>query len=571
MEIKFNDFEYRRPDMEILKEEFRRLLSGFNMAKSAGEQYDILRKLNELRNGFESMNRIASIRYTIDTKNKYYSEEHDFFDSVMPEYSGLVNGLYKSLLSSEFRDALEDKCGKQLFDLAKVSIKTFSPEITEDLKLENHLVTDYVKLVASAKIMFEGQERNLAGMSPFMQSENRELRKSAYEARWKFFEDNEKEFDRIFDELVRVRTKIAKKLGYKNFIELGYDRMRRTDYNWNDVQKFRDGVEKYIVPVTETLRDMQKERLGLEQLRYYDLEFNFKSGNPSPKGDPDWIVGKAKKMYGELSSDTKEFMNLMINRELMSLDNRKGKAAGGYCSFIPNYDSPFIFTNMNGTEDDIRVLTHEAGHAFQVYESMGFEIPEYVNPTLEACEVHSMSMEFITYPWMQLFFEVDTDKYFYSHVSKRLSFIPYGVTVDEFQHKIYENPDATPDERKKMWRDTEKKYLPHLNYENNGFLERGCFWFHQGHIFKKPFYYIDYCLAQICALQFWRKCNHDRDIAWEDYLRLCKEGGSKPFLELLKTAKIESPFEENTVESIIKYSGEWLTGDNKVFDFDQLP
>lgn len=569
MEIKFKDFEYIRPDMEAVKKEFKTLMSEFNNAKSADEQYQILKKINLVRNEFESMNRIASIRYTINTKDKLYNSEHDFFDMIMPEYSGLVNELYKSIVSSEFSNDLEIKCGKYLFDLAKISIKTFSPEIVDDLKIENHLVTEYVKLIASAKIMFEGQERNLAGMSPFMQSENRELRKSAYEAKWKFFEDNEKEFDRIYDELVKVRTKIAKKLGYKNFIELGYDRMRRTDYNWKDVENFRDNVKKFIVPAAQTLRDFQMKRIGLSQLYYYDTDFQFKSGNPTPKGNPDWIVGKAKKMYDELSEETAKFISLMTDRELMDLDNRKGKSAGGYCSYIPKYESPFIFTNMNGTEDDIRVLTHEAGHAFQVYESSGFEIPEYVHPTLEACEIHSMSMEFITWPWMQLFFEVDTDKFFFSHLSNRISFIPYGVTVDEFQHKVYENPDASPDERKKMYRDIERKYLPYKDNENNDFLERGCYWFQQGHIFKKPFYYIDYCLAQICALQFWRKCNYDRNIAWGDYLRLCKAGGSKPFLDLLEIAKLESPFEADIVESIVKYADEWLIRVNKEFDFDQ--
>jgi len=384
-----------------------------------------------------------------------------------------------------------------------------------------------------------------------------------------FFENNEKEFDRIFDELVKVRTTIAKKLGYKNFIELAYDRMRRTDYGWKEVEDFRNKVKESIVPVSQKLINLQRQRLGIEHLYYYDIDFYFKNGNPAPKGDPQWIVEKAEKMYDELSDETGEFMRLMIDHQLMDLANKKGKSAGGYCTFIPNYESPFIFSNMNGTSHDIIVLTHEAGHAFQAYESRGFEMPEYIHPTLEACEIHSMSMEFITYPWMELFFQEDTDKFFYSHLSQRLLFIPYGVAVDEFQHKIYENPDATPEERKKMWRETEMKYLPYKDYKGNEFLLRGGFWFHQGHIFKRPFYYIDYCLAQICALQFWRKCNHDRNIAWEDYLRLCKAGGSKPFLELLKIAKVESPFDKNVVESIVKYSDEWIESVNKEFDFSQ--
>ena len=568
MEAKFKDFKYKRPDLELFKKEFNALLSEFNNANGFESQYNILKKINDHRKDFDTMSTISSIRYTIDTKDKFYSEEHDYFDRIMPDYSGLINELKKSMLKSKFRSELEVKCGKQLFKLAELSTKTINSEVVDDLKTENCLVTEYVKLIASAKIMFEGEERNLAGMAPFMQSANREMRKNANEARWKFFEDNEKEFDRIYDELVKIRTKIAKKLGYKNFIELAYDRMRRTDYGWKEVEDFRNKVKEYIVPVSQKLMDLQRQRLGLEYLYYYDIDYNFKNGNPTPKGDPQWIVEKAEKMYDELSDETAKFMSLMVNHELMDLANKKGKSAGGYCTFIPNYKSPFIFSNMNGTAHDVIVLTHEAGHAFQAYESRDFEMPEYIHPTLEACEIHSMSMEFITYPWMNLFFEEDTDKFFFSHLSGRLTFIPYGVTVDEFQHRVYENPEATPDERKKLWREIEMKYTPHKDYEDNDFLNRGGFWFHQKHIFAKPFYYIDYCLAQICALQFWRKFNHDRDIAWGDYVRLCKAGGSKPFLELLKIAKVESPFDKNVVESIVKYSDEWLESVNKVYELN---
>ena len=445
-------------------------------------------------------------------------------------------------------------------------MKTFSDEVIDDLKKENQLTTKYVRLVASAKINFEGEERNLAGLSLYMESENRDVRKSAYDAKWSFFEKHENEIDTIYDELVKVRTLIAKKLGYENFVSLGYDRLRRTGYTQKEVAGFRDEVKEFIVPMTLTLKDIQKQRTGLDHLYYFDSEFNFKNGNPTPKGSPEWIVEKAKIMYEELSQETGEFMNFMIDHEVMDLYNRKGKSAGGYCTYIRNYKSPFIFANMNGTAHDIKVLTHEAGHAFQAYQSRVFEVPEYSTPTLEAAEIHSMSMEFITWPWMNLFFEEDTDKFLFSHLNRALMFIPYGVTVDEFQHFVYSNPDATPAERKLKWRELEKKYMPHKDYEGNEFLERGGYWFMQGHIFKMPFYYIDYCLAQICALQFWRKCNEDRDIAWKDYLDLCKAGGSKSFLELVKTANIESPFDKNTIESIVNYADEWIENANKGYD-----
>lgn len=566
MALKFKEFEYTRPDIKKLESDFDMMIGEFNNSKNADGQYEILKKINKLRKGFESMRSISNIRYTGNTKDKFYGEEHEYFDNIGPVYAGLINRLYKTLLGSKFRKELEEKTGKVLFRLAELSIKTFKPEIIDDLKKENQLVSEYVKLIASASIKFEGEERNISGMAPFMQSQNRQVRKNAAEGKWKFFEENEKVIDRIYDDLVKVRTVIAKKLGYENFTQLGYDRMRRTDYTSREVSDFRNSVKEFIVPLSQKLKEMKRQRIGEDKLHYYDEGFSFKGGNPVPKGKPEWITEKAGKMYDQLSEETGKFFKFMTGGELLDLYNRKDKAAGGYCAFIPDHESPFIFANMNGTSDDIRVLTHEAGHAFQAFESRSFELPEYRVPSMESAEIHSMSMEFITWPWMQLFFEEDTDKFLYAHLSRAISFIPYGVSVDEFQHYVYANPEATPDDRKKKWREIEKKYRPHMNYEENEFLERGGFWFHQGHIFKMPFYYIDYCLAQICALQFWRKCSHDRDIAWKDYLELCKAGGSKSFLELLKIAKIDSPFDKSVVKSIVEYSENWLESVSKEFD-----
>jgi M3 family oligoendopeptidase len=358
--------------------------------------------------------------------------------------------------------------------------------------------------------------------------------------------------------MVKVRTRIAKKLGYSNFIELGYARMGRTDYDAEMVANFRDQVQKYIVPVTTKLKERQRSRIEVDQLLHYDENINFKSGNAAPKGDPDWIVKGGEKMYAELSPETDEFFSFMQNNELMDLVSKKGKQGGGYCTYIHEYGAPYIFSNFNGTSDDIDVLTHEAGHAFQAYMSRHLEVSEYNFPTSDAAEIHSMSMEFFTWPWMDLFFEEEADKYRFKHLASALIFIPYGVTVDEFQHFVYGNPDATPAERKQAWRDLERKYLPHRNYADNEYFERGGFWQKQSHIYTAPFYYIDYTLAQICAFQFWRRMHENREAAWADYLHLCSLGGSMSFTELVKEANLISPFEDGCVTSVIGSIESWL-------------
>lgn len=556
--MKFSEFKYERPDLEQVGKEYEMLLSQFEQANSAEEQSAFIAKMAELRSTVDSMFEIVQIRHTIDTTDEFYKTEQEFVDEKLPETQAWVAKYYRALVNSKFRSELEQKWGRQLFALAECTIKAFSPEIVEDMQLENKLSSEYQKLLASAKIDFEGEERNLAQLTPFAQSTDREVRKAALDAKYGFFAEHEEEIDRIYDDLVKVRTRMAQKLGYKNFVELAYYRMTRTDYNAEMVSRFREQVREYIVPAATKLRERQRARIGVDVLRYYDEPFEFTTGNAKPKGSPEWIVDNGKQMYGELSNETKEFFNFMVDNELMDLVSKKGKAGGGYCTYISQYKSPFIFSNFNGTSGDIDVLTHEAGHAFQVFSSRGYETPEYHFPTYEAAEIHSMSMEFFTWPWMNLFFKEDTDKYKFAHLASALTFIPYGVAVDEFQHIIYANPELTPAERKQVWRDLERKYLPHRNHGDNDFLERGGFWFQQGHIFRSPFYYIDYTLAQVCALQFWQKDQANHETAWADYAHLCKQGGSQSFLGLVKEANLVSPFEDGCVASVIGDIESWL-------------
>ncbi|MEH7037123.1 oligoendopeptidase F [Bacillus pseudomycoides] len=556
--MSFKNYEYTRPNTEELQEKFTVALEQFENVKTIEEQKQVIGVINGIRNDFGTMGNICYIRHSVDTTDPFYKEEQDFFDEYSPIVQGYVTKYYKALMNSPFRDELEAYYGKQLFALAECNSKTYSDEVVKDLQLENKLSSQYTQLLAAAKIDFEGEERTLSQLGPFMQHTDRDMRKRASEAYYGFLEEHEEELDSIYDELVKVRTKIAKTLGFKNFVELGYARMYRTDYNAEMVANYRKQVLDYIVPVATELRKRQQARIGVEKLAYYDENFEYATGNPTPKGDAEWIINHGKTMYKELSKETDEFFNFMLDNELLDLVAKKGKAGGGYCTYIENYKAPFIFSNFNGTSGDIDVLTHEAGHAFQVYESRKFEIPEYNWPTYEACEIHSMSMEFFTWPWMKLFFEEDTDKYYFSHLSSALLFLPYGVSVDEYQHYVYENPEASPEDRKAAWRNIERKYLPHRDYEDNDYLERGGFWQRQGHIYSSPFYYIDYTLAQICALQFWKRARDNRQEAWEDYVNLCQKGGSQSFLQLVEIANLTSPFTDGCVQGVITEIQTWL-------------
>ncbi len=548
--MKFEEFKYERPNLEDITTRMNDLLAFIATNHSLEVELAAINKVFKIQDEIATKETLVSIRNSVDTTDKFYEAEQDFFNEIAPHLQALETTFLKKLLTSAHRDALEKEYGTLLFEKAELAQKTFSPEIIEELQQENKLSTEYSKLLAGAKIEFQGGTYNLSQMRPFMQDKDRETRHLAQLAVSAFFEENEKQLDRIYDDMVKLRHQMAKKLGYENFVQLGYDRFGRTDYDYKDVKKYRDQIFESVVPLVEELTKRKAKRLGISEPKSYDLALSFLSGNPTPKGDSKWQVNNAKEMYHEMSKETDEFFNFMLDHNLLELDAKPGKAGGGYCTYIPEYKAPFIFANFTGTAGDVDVLTHEAGHAFQVYSSRD-HIPEYRWPTMEAAEIHSMSMEFLAWPWIHKFFKEDTDKYKFNHLAGAISFLPYGVLVDEFQHGIYENPDLSKAERKALWRKIEKKYLPFKDYGDDAFMDKGTYWYRQGHIFGAPFYYIDYTLAQVCAFQFWIKSQEDHQKAFDQYLALCKLGGSKSFVSLIESAKLQNPFKDGVVKEII--------------------
>ena len=547
--MKFSEYKYEHLDYEQLVKGYKSFLEKLENEKDPKEFKKIFDELNVFRGHISTMQTICSIRHTINTADKYYDEENEYWDNTMPMLEEYEVALAKIMLDCKFKDELD--IPETYYLTLEFAVKQFSPEIIEDLQVENKLATEYGKLKSSAQIEFEGKTYNLASIEPLVNDPNREVRKKACEAFNKFYEDNEEKFDDIYDKLVKVRDKIAKKLGYKNFTELGYIRMNRFDYNEKMVENYRKQVVDEIVPIAVELRKRQAKRIGVDKLECYDLGYNFKTGNPKPHGSLDELVEAAKQMYNQMSKETGDFFNMMVDDQLFDLPTRPNKEMGGYCTGIHDYKTPFIFANANGTQGDVDVLTHEAGHAFQAYESYKYiDIPELSFPTMESAEIHSMSMEFFAHPYTHLFFKEDNDKYHFFHIADCLSFLPYGCLVDHFQHEVYNNPNMSKQERKDTWRRLEKMYKPDIDYSGFPILERGGFFYRQGHIFQSPFYYIDYTLAQVCALQFYVRMLDGDDSAWKDYVHICEIGGTKTFTQIVKEANLKVPFEDNCLKNV---------------------
>lgn len=558
--MKFSEYTYGRPDYAAYKEKAETAIARLATAATDAEAIVATETMTALMANLDTQSQLSQIRYSINTNDAFYEAEDQYWNEYNPLFAEIHTGYYRAILASSHREALEEVLPRTFFKMAQFQLDAFDPAVIPLLQKENELSSAYQKLVASAKIAFDGKELNLSQLGPYQQDTNREIRKAASEAYYNFFAEHEAGFDGIYDQLVKVRNEIAQKLGFKDFVALGYVRMMRFDYNREMVNTYREQVLKDVVPVADKLYERQAKRIGVDKLAYYDNSLQFMDGNATPKGEPAYIMEMGRKMYHELSPETGAFIDFLYEHELVDLVTKEGKASGGYCTYIPDYGSPFIFANFNGTSADVDVLTHEAGHAFQVFRSRWIKQIECVFPTFESCEIHSMSMEFFTYPWMELFFKDETEKYKYTHLSGALQFLPYGVLVDHFQQEVYERPEMTPAERKATWRRLEKIYTPHKDYAENPFLDQGTFWFRQGHIFESPFYYIDYTLAQVCAFQFWKRAVVDHDeAAWADYLKICEVGGTQSFLEIIETANLQSPFEEGSLTAVITAIDEALS------------
>ena len=553
--MKVSEMPYERVTVEAAKADIEKIIEKIKNAGSANDLKEARDEYNKISEEVETACSLANCRFTLNTRDEFYNAEMDYYDNAMPLFSEIENEYKKAMLASPFKAEAEKLINPRVFKEFEMSLKTFSPEVIEDLQQENALVTRYSKFMGELAFEFEGEKMPLSVLRGKLEADDREIRRKAAFAIGKTMEANAETFDEIFDGLVKIRTKIARKLGFENFVELGYYRMGRVDYNKEMVAAFRKSVETDVVPAVYELKQSIRNRLGIEKIMYYDDAVSVTGEMPRPVIDSDEIFRRALSMYKDMKPEIGEFMQKMLDAEAFDVEARDGKWGGGYCTTFPKYKQPFILANFNGTSGDIDVITHEFGHALAADYMFRFSEPDF--PVgMETHECHSMSMEFLCHKYMDEFFGKNADKYRYKHIVDALSFIPYGVIVDEFQHIVYENPDLTPAERKAEYLKLEKKYRPYLSFEGIPYLEQGTRWQYQMHIFESPFYYIDYCIAQCVAFGFLKLSYNDFESALDKYIGFLKKTGSVSLGELVEDAGLESPFGKNalskTVESTVK-------------------
>lgn len=550
--MKFSEMPYTRVNLEDVENTWKNLIERAEQAESGEALFAVHQEKYRFMGDVQTNMTLAHIRHDIDTTDKFYTTENDYYDEIRPILENYETMYAKVLYESPHRAYMESKIGKVTFKNMELALKSFDEKLIPLMQEDNALISRYSKLIATAEIPFDGEIQNLSLMMKYTRSNDRDVRKRAVKAMSDYFLTVADELDEIFDKMVKNRTQQAKMLGYENFVELGYYRMNRNSYDRTMVENFRKQIKEYFVPFVSKLHEERRQNIGVDALKFYDNGVYFKEGNPAPTGTPEEILKAGQDMYRELSPETAEFIDFMMENELFDVLGRKTKRAGGYMTYLPNYKAPFVFANFNGTSGDVDVITHECGHAFQGYVVRDEEIREYADITMETAEIHSMSMEYFTYGWMGNFFGDRKDDYYKMHFADSAIFVPYGTMVDEFQHIVYENPEMTPAERKEVWMKLEKEYRPHLDYEDDPFFGMGGFWQRQMHIYMYPFYYIDYVLASVCAMQFKVMMNEDFKQAWDKYMDICRISAKEFYVDMLENAGLKNPFADGCIAELVE-------------------
>ncbi len=558
-DFKFKDIQYTRPDCEAFQKLAEDNAEKIKNAVSYSEAKKIFLEFDKAESEFFDMGNIAYIRHTIDTSDEFYDKENEFLNEKTPELMPSLLAFSNAVYDSRFKPDFVAEFGEQMFAEIELRRKSFSEKNIPLLQKEARLCNEYEKIIASADILFDGKHLNLYGIMSYFENPDRNVRHDAYKAYSKFYESNEGNFERIWDELIKVRTEMGKNLGFENYIPLGYMNQGRTDYDEKDVAAFREQVREELVPFCAKLYEAQAKRIGVDKVKAYDEPYLFNDGNAVPDGDDDLLIEQAREMYHDMSKETGEFVDFMLGHDLLDVKNKPKKASTGYMTGLNSIKAPFVFSCFNHTTGDVQVLTHEFGHAFAGYMAMRNQpVSTYYSESTDIAEIHSMSMEQFAYPYAEKFFGDKADKFRFSHLQEALTFVPFGVAVDEYQHIVYANPELTPKQRTAEWKKLEEKYMPWREYDDIDFFAKGGWWYHKIHIFLYPFYYINYTLTTMGAMEFKKKMHEDKESAWKDYLNLCKVGGSLGYKETLKYANLSLPFEKGSVKRAVSYAEDIL-------------
>lgn len=545
--MKFQDMEYSRLSYEELQRRYRELSEMLAGAESREDFERVMEARQTLWDDMTVMT-ICSVRHDMNINDEFYAAEQAYYDEIAPRLSELCNQFNRQLMESPFQEELRERIGEFAYVVMEQEQRSFCSGLIPLQQEENALIAQYAKLTANATVSWEGREIKRNNVASIQESTDREVRKRMAFALSDSWESQRAELEDIYDKLVKNRDRQAKQLGYRNYVEMAYVQKNRIGYGPKEVARFREEVKRTLAPRYVEQEEKRRERIKLDHLYVYDSPLHFLNGNPKPVGDDRQCMETARRMFEQMSPETAEFIDYLMDNGLYDVEIRDGKVGGGYMTTFEKYRAPFIFANFDGTSENVYIISHEGGHAFQGYLKREEPIRERCGYTSEIAETHAMAMEFWVWPYLELFFGERTKDYRTQHLEGALQRILYQCEQDEFQQLVYEHPEMTQAERNKLWRKLEGEYFPAKDYGGIRNLEDGCSWQRIPHAFYWPFYAIEYGLAQVCALEYKHWMEKDKKAAWESYLTFCRNTGLKSFPELIKEAGLENPFEEGALE-----------------------
>ena len=441
----------------------------------------------------------------------------------------------------------------------KNHVELFRPENVPLETEEARLSQQYQKLSGSLTVKFRGEEKTLVQMGRYLEEPDRPLRQEAWELVARRRLQEAEKFDGIFDQMLKLRGQIAKNAGFENYRDYAFRRLGRFDYTPEDCARFHEAVEKQFMPVVRELQAERRRQLKLEKLRPWDLAVDPQNRPPlKPFTEVGQMVSRTQKIFDRLDDELGSGFQKMQDLRLLDLDNHKGKAPGGYQSTLSEARVPFIFMNAVGLQRDVETILHEAGHAFHALASRDEDLYAYRSAPIEFCEVASMSMELLGNEFIEEFYSAaDANRARRVHLEGIVGIFPWIATVDAFQHWIYTHPKHTHAERAAAWLELMDRFGGDVDWSGHE-EARAHLWHRQLHIFLHPFYYIEYGIAQLGALQVWANSKRDKAKALGDYKKALALGGSRPLPELFQAAGCKFEFSAKTIQPIAKMLREEL-------------
>lgn len=551
MATKVTELKYERADLDKLAELIKNAAEKVKSAKSAREIADIRGKLNNYAYDVFTYQALAYIRHSVDVNDKFYADEQDYYDEHSPVVGAASAEFNRAIVNSPYVGELEKIINPIIVKNMRASVRIMDERIIEDKVEENKLVSEYDKLTANLKFVFDGKELTLSELQKYTKDKDRAVRKNAFTVLGKTLMSVSDKLDGIYDKLVKVRDRMAKEMGFKNYVEMGDLAIGHIGYGREEIKVFRESVLKDVVPTVARLKKELSERLGLSSIHIYDNDNYIKGGNIDPVGSSEDLFVAAQSMYNDMAPSLGAFFKEMCDAEAFDYKARSGKGLGGYAEMLFKFGQPFIFSNFNGTMDDVGVLTHEFGHAYAFKRAYENKIdPDLFVGGMEIAETHSMGMEQMCNRFNDRFYGDRAREATYQQIFDAFNFLPYGVIVDYFQQLVYENPDMTPKERKALWVKLESEFRPYVDISDVPYISEGGRWQYQRHIYESPFYYIDYCLSTCMALQFGELAEKDYPEALKRYLAFVEAGGTKDITALAHEAGFNGPFDKGALRGL---------------------